>query len=64
MNMEILNRRFEFTKYRKLPVSTTKPKLWRGDLPMRQNQTMAELICQHRSFPVQVGSPLGEPENG
>ena len=64
MNIEIRNRRFEFTGYRKLPVQTTKPKLWRSDLPIRQNQTMAELICQHRSFPVQVGSPLERPKIG
>jgi hypothetical protein len=24
----------------------------------RQNQTMAEAICQPRSFPVQIGSPV------
>jgi hypothetical protein len=49
--MRFLNRRRDFSRCSKLRSK-------------RQNQTMAGLICQPRSLPVQIGSPFKDAENG
>jgi hypothetical protein len=48
---EILNRRRDFSRCSKLR-------------PKRQNQTMAELICQPRGFQSRSAPPFKDAENG